>query len=80
MGCPHPAGYAWWRHAEAQLTAGLPRAAATALQAAAVAAEGHAPLLAQIRALAQRARMPLQVPPAASPRYRTGATSPPRTG
>ena len=66
MGCPHPAGYAWWRHAEAQLTAGLPRAAATALQAAAVAAEGHAPLLAQIRGLAQRARIPLQAPPASS--------------
>ena len=59
MGCPHPAGYAWWRHAEAQLTAGLPRPAAIPLQAAAAAAEGHAPLLAQVRALAQRARIPL---------------------
>jgi DNA-binding CsgD family transcriptional regulator/tetratricopeptide (TPR) repeat protein len=66
MGCPHPAGYAWWRHAEAQLTAGLPRPAAIPLQAAAAAAEGHAPLLAQVRALAQRARIPLQAPPAAS--------------
>ena len=67
LGCPHRAGYAWWRHAEAQLTAGLPRPAATALQAAAAAAEGHAPLLAQIRALAQRARIPLAAPPAAFP-------------
>ncbi len=66
MGCPHPAGYAWWRHAEAQLTAGLPRAAATAARAAAADAAGHAPLLAQIRALAQRARIPLQAPPATS--------------
>ena len=64
LGCPHRAGYAWWRHAEAQLAAGLPAAAAaTALRAAAAAAEGHAPLLAQIRALAQRARIPLHPPP-----------------
>ena len=68
LGCPHLAGYAWWRHAEAQLTARLPHAAATALQAAAAAAEGHAPLLAQVRALAHRARIPLQGPPTASPR------------
>jgi DNA-binding CsgD family transcriptional regulator len=63
LGCPHRAGYAWWRHAEAQLNAGQPPAAATAaLQAAAAAAGGHAPLLAQIRALAERARIPLTAP------------------
>ena len=62
---PHRAGYAWWRHAEAQLSAGQPTsAAATALRAAAAAAEGHAPLLAQIRTLADRARIPLHTPAA----------------
>jgi DNA-binding CsgD family transcriptional regulator len=66
LGCPHRAGYAWWRQAQAQLDAGQPVTAATAaLRAAAAAAEGHAPLLAQIRALAQRARIPLQARPAA---------------
>jgi DNA-binding CsgD family transcriptional regulator/tetratricopeptide (TPR) repeat protein len=64
LGCPHRAGYAWWRHAEAQLAAGQPATAAAApLRAAAAAADGHAPLAAQIRALAQRARVPLQPPP-----------------
>jgi DNA-binding CsgD family transcriptional regulator/tetratricopeptide (TPR) repeat protein len=68
MGCPHRAGYAWWRHAEAQLNAGQPPAAAAApLRAAVTAAEGHAPLLTQIRKLAERARIPLQAPSAASP-------------
>jgi DNA-binding CsgD family transcriptional regulator len=68
LGCTHRTGYARWRQAEAQLYAGQPApAAATALRAAAVAADGHAPLLAQIRALAQRARIPLQVRPATSP-------------
>ena len=61
LGCPHRAGYAWWRQAEAQLDAGQPAAAAAGpLRAAAAAADGHAPLLAQIRALAERARIPLQ--------------------
>jgi DNA-binding CsgD family transcriptional regulator/tetratricopeptide (TPR) repeat protein len=64
LGWPHRAAYAWWRHAEALLAAGRPRPAATALQAAAAAADGHAPLLAQIRALAQRARIPLPTSPA----------------
>ena len=65
LGCPHRAGYAWWRHAEAKLAAGQDRPAAeTALRAAAAAADGHAPLLAQIRTLAGRARIPLDVPPA----------------
>jgi DNA-binding CsgD family transcriptional regulator len=65
LGCPHRAGYAWWRQAQAQLDAGPPvTSAAAALRAAAAAADGHAPLSAQIRALAQRARIPLQDPPA----------------
>jgi DNA-binding CsgD family transcriptional regulator/tetratricopeptide (TPR) repeat protein len=49
LSCPHRAGYAWWRQAQAQLDAGQP-----------AAADGHAPLLAQVRALAERARIPLQ--------------------
>jgi DNA-binding CsgD family transcriptional regulator/tetratricopeptide (TPR) repeat protein len=66
LGCPHRAGYAWWRHAEAQLTAGQPAAAAAAsLRAAAAASVGHAPLLAQVRRLAERARIPLDAPTAA---------------
>jgi DNA-binding CsgD family transcriptional regulator/tetratricopeptide (TPR) repeat protein len=60
LGCPHRAGYARWRQAEAQLDAGLPAAvAAAALRAAAAAAAGHAPLLARIRMLAERARITL---------------------
>jgi ATP/maltotriose-dependent transcriptional regulator MalT len=65
LGCPHLAGYAWWRGAEALLAAGLPRAAATALQSAAASADGHEPLLAHVRALAQRARIPLHRAPGA---------------
>jgi hypothetical protein len=65
LGCPHRAGYAWWRQAQAQLDAGRPAAtAAAALRAAAIAADGHAPLLAQVRLLAERARIPLQAPAA----------------
>ena len=60
LGWPHRAAYTWWRHAQAQLDAGQPAAvAAAALRAAAVAADGHAPLLAQVRLLALRARIPL---------------------
>jgi DNA-binding CsgD family transcriptional regulator len=67
LGYPHRAGYAWWRHAEVQLDAGQPAAAAAApLRAAVTAADGHAPLLAEIRKLAERARIPLQAPSAAS--------------
>jgi DNA-binding CsgD family transcriptional regulator len=67
LGCPHRAGYAWWRQAEALLDAGQPAAvAADALRAAADAADGHDPLLDQIRALAERARIPLQPPAAAA--------------
>jgi len=75
LGCPHRAGYASWRQAQARLDAGQLAAAATALRAAAAEAEGHAPLLVQVRALAQRARIPLQGPPAApeSPRPPTAA-------
>jgi len=63
LGCPHRAGYAWWRQAEAQLSSGQPPAAATAaVHAAAAAADGHAPLLAQVRALAERARIPPHAP------------------
>jgi DNA-binding CsgD family transcriptional regulator len=66
LGCPHRAGYAWWRQAQAQLDSGQPTAAAAVtLRAAAAAADGHEPLLAQVRALAERARIPLHAPPAA---------------
>jgi DNA-binding CsgD family transcriptional regulator len=59
-GCPHRAGYAWWRQAQALLDTGQSAAAAAALRAAAAAADGHAPLLAQIRMLADRARISLR--------------------
>ena len=63
LGCPHRAGYAGWRHAEARLLAGEPPAAvADTIRSAAAAAAGHAPLLAAIRALADRARIPLDAP------------------
>ena len=66
LSCPHRAGYAWWRQAQAQLDAGQPAAeAAGALRAAAAAADGHAPLLARVRLLAERARIPLQLQAAA---------------
>jgi DNA-binding CsgD family transcriptional regulator len=78
LGCPHRAGYAWWRHAQAQLDAGQPAAAAAgALRAAAAAADGHAPLLAQIQLIAGRARIPLQIPTAhAAPRPPAEARTP----
>jgi DNA-binding CsgD family transcriptional regulator len=61
LGGPHRAGYAWWRQAGALLEAGQSAAAAAdALRAAADAADGHAPLLGQIHALAERARIPLR--------------------
>ena len=62
LGRPHRAGYAWWRQAQAHLDAGQPVPAAAALRAAAAAADGHGPLLAQIRALAGRARISLRFP------------------
>jgi len=62
LGCPHRAGYARWREAQAQLDAGLPAtAAAAALRAAASAADGHTSLLAQVHLLAERARIPLHI-------------------
>ena len=67
LGCPHQAGYAWWRQAEAQLYAGQSRAAAAALQAGAEAADENAPLLSQIRKLALRARVPLSARPEGTP-------------
>jgi DNA-binding CsgD family transcriptional regulator len=74
LSCPHRAGYAWWRQAEALLDAGQPAATATgAVRAAADAADGHAPLAGQIRALAERARIPLQ-PAAALPPARPATT------
>jgi DNA-binding CsgD family transcriptional regulator len=78
LGCPHRAAYAWWRQAQAQLDAGQPpTAAAAALRAAAAAADGHQPLLAQVRTLAERARIPLQAP-RKTPAQATGAAAPPR--
>jgi DNA-binding CsgD family transcriptional regulator len=78
LGCPHRAAYAWWRQAQAQLDAGQPpTAAAAALRYAAAAADGHQPLLAQIRTLADRARIPLQAPPDTTAQG-TGPATPPR--
>ena len=69
LGCPHRAGYAWWRQAQAQLDCGQPAtAAAAALRSAAAAADGHAPLLAHVRRLAERARIPLQPLAAGTPK------------
>jgi DNA-binding NarL/FixJ family response regulator len=65
VGRPHRAGYAWWRQAEAYLDTGQSALATAALRSAAAAADGHAPLLAQIRTLAGRARIPLPSPVAA---------------
>ena len=68
VGRPHRAGYSWWRQAQAHLDAGQPAPATAALRAAVAVAEGHAPLLAQIRALAERARIPLpDAAPSGSP-------------
>jgi len=76
--CPHRAAYAWWRQAEADLAAGHRSAAAAALRSAAAAADGHAPLQAQIRQLAQLARIPLaDGAPAALPAPRRPQTSAP---
>jgi DNA-binding CsgD family transcriptional regulator/tetratricopeptide (TPR) repeat protein len=76
LGCPHRAGYAWWRQAEAQLNSGQPAAAAAgSLRAAPAAAEGHAPLLARVRALAERARIPLQAPAATADTPGTAAAA-----
>lgn len=71
-GCLHRAGYAWWRQAEAQLDSGQQAAAAATLRAAANAARGHAPLLAQVRGLGRRARIPLRPSPRQGRRRRPG--------
>jgi DNA-binding CsgD family transcriptional regulator/tetratricopeptide (TPR) repeat protein len=66
-GCPHPAAYARWRCAEAMLVAGADRATATErLREALTGAEslGARPLLAEIEALARRARIDLAPEPA----------------
>ena len=76
LGCPHQAGYAWWRQAEAQLYAGQSRAAAAALAAGAEAAEENAPLLSHIRRLALRARVPLRARPQATPENQEHAKTP----
>ena len=72
LGRPHNAGYAWWRQAQAQLDAGQPATlAAATLRAAAAAADGHAPLQAQIRRPCGKSPHPA---PGTSHRHR------PRTG
>ena len=74
LGCRHRAAYAWWRYAEARLLGGDSSAAvAETVRDAAATAAGHAPLLAAIRALAERAHIPLATMPANGP----SATVPP---
>ena len=67
LGNPQRAGYAWWRRAEVLLAAGRSAASAAALQNAAAGARAHAPLLAQVRKLAERAHIPIQAPSAPNP-------------
>jgi DNA-binding CsgD family transcriptional regulator len=75
LGCPHRAAYAGWRHAEARLLAGEPpTAVADTTRTAAAAATGHAPLLAAIRALAERAHIPLTTVPRDAPQSTADAT------
>jgi DNA-binding NarL/FixJ family response regulator len=75
LGCPHRAAYAAWRHAEARLLAGeRPGAVSDTLRSAAIKAAGHVPLLAAIRILANRARIPLET--ASPPVEPTGKTAP----
>src|SRR5262249_34676904 len=76
LGCPHRAAYAAWRYAEARLLAGeLPATVSDTVRSAATQAAGHVPLLAAIRTLADRARIPLDTvsppvePPADAARY-----------
>jgi DNA-binding CsgD family transcriptional regulator len=57
FGWTHRAGYAWWRCAQTRLAAG--QDAAGPLRTAATLAAGHAPLQAEVRKLALRARIPL---------------------
>jgi DNA-binding CsgD family transcriptional regulator/tetratricopeptide (TPR) repeat protein len=63
LGCPWPAGYARWRQAEALLDQGGSRDQATPVVRSAWAAAGELgarPLLAEIEALARRARIRLE--------------------
>jgi DNA-binding CsgD family transcriptional regulator len=76
LGNPHRAGYAWWRRAEVLLAAGRSAAASAALQTAAAAVQTHAPLLAQVRKVAERAHIPIQAPPA--PHTAAGSSTAPR--
>jgi ATP/maltotriose-dependent transcriptional regulator MalT len=77
LGRPHRAAYAWWRHAEAQLARGdAPSQAAAALRTAAVAADGAAPLLREISALAARARIALDEAPTASAETKEPVSAP----
>ena len=80
LACPHRAGYAWWRQAEALLNTGRAREAAEALRSAAAAAPGHAPLLAEIHKLARRAHIPLQPAPSTSAAAPVPARPPVRYG
>jgi DNA-binding CsgD family transcriptional regulator/tetratricopeptide (TPR) repeat protein len=80
IGWPHRAGYAWWRQAQTLIQAGQARAAGPALQAAAQAADGHMPLLQQIRTLAARARIPLPAAPAETAQTACRAQAPPPYG
>jgi hypothetical protein len=67
---PHRAGYAWWRCAQARLAVG--QETASVLRVAAGMAAEHAPLLAEIRTLALRARITLDdaaPPPPPGPDY-----------
>ena len=65
FGWTHRAGYAWWRCAQARQAAG--QDAAGPLRTAAALAAGHAPLQAEVRKLALRARIPLDPARAAAP-------------
>jgi DNA-binding CsgD family transcriptional regulator/tetratricopeptide (TPR) repeat protein len=82
IGHTNRAAYAWWRQAQALLYAGHSAAvSAPALRAAAKAAVHHAPLLAQVHVLAERARVGLSEPAAsASGAGPAAATEPDRYG
>lgn len=76
LGRPHREAYAWWRCAQTHLRAARSPspAAIAALQAAAAAAEGMAPLSTAIAALARRTRVTLHPPGGTLP---TSAAPPP---
>jgi hypothetical protein len=73
LGRPHRTAYAQLRQAQALLAAGHRNEAHDRLRHAAAAAQGHAPLLAQIRNTADLARLHLdQHQPPGEPAPRTG--------